>query len=88
MTSMYDLEICDKCDGKFEWEDFHYLCKNCYQEFINELEQLREEKKTWLKICAFEKKKWMEWYKALPHLASAEEKEHIEDFYKLLDGDK
>ena len=47
-----------------------------------ELEQLRKEKETWLKVCKYEKEKWKKLGLGFP--ISSELKEHLEDIDKLL----
>jgi hypothetical protein len=54
---------------------------------IKELDQLREEKKTWQKVCKWEKEKYIKWGKALPYHVSTKELEHVKNLEKLA-GDK
>jgi hypothetical protein len=56
---------------------------NRFIKMTNELEQLREEKKTWEKVCAYEKAKWVTAARLFPGLVSKEEREHIKNLKKL-----
>ena len=60
---------------------------NRFIKMTNELEQLREEKKTWEKVCKFEREKYKRWMSAFPHLVSKEEIEHVYNL-KILAGEE
>ncbi len=56
------------------------------QEDFEELLKLREEKKTWLKICAWEKAKYMKWQEMFKVTKTFDDlDEHLANINKLLE---
>ena len=54
-----------------------------YQKLEIEIKQLRKEKETWQKVCAYERNKYMAYMKVYPALISEEEKLYLKDLNEL-----
>lgn len=54
-------------------------------EEYQELLRLREEKKTWLNICKFERDKWLDVIAYNPHIISGEFREHWKNINSILE---